>query len=86
MRPADYLCDTCNEIFEYWKEDLDSFPKHVKCPKCGKEENTRRLFSVPMTDVAQGLMGNASTGYSKNIANHSSKFGSYKGKRVDVKS
>jgi hypothetical protein len=35
-----------------------------------------------MTDVGQGLCGNASNGYSKNIAYHGSKFGFYKGSQV----
>jgi uncharacterized C2H2 Zn-finger protein len=38
---ADYLCKTCNELFEYEKEYGVDFPQDPPCPKCGAQ-NTRR--------------------------------------------
>lgn len=82
MRFSDYACDSCNIVFEYGKKnDLESFPKKVKCPECGAENKTRRIFSTIMTDIAEGLYGNAKSGYSKGFAYHPSPY-SAKGTKV----
>ena len=83
---ADYKCKKCSKIIEYRKPYGEDFPENTinldsECKESSDCEFTRQ-FSVPVIDVALGLTGNASTGYSgENIYKQSpyspSKFNDY---------
>jgi len=65
MINADYICEDCNEITDYWKKYGKNFPKRVECSHCGSQ-NTRRIFSIGHISVPAGNCGNAKNGYSSN--------------------
>lgn len=73
----------CKEVFDFDKGSiLNDTPKDVECPKCGSKK-TRRIYGIAATDVAEGLCGNASSGYSNNFADHHSGLsGRVRGTRV----
>lgn len=83
MPYSDYRCQECNEITEFYKSSVEeSFPVTIKCSKCGKI--AKRIYSGKLvTDVCEGILGNASTGYRKGITYHPGKIvGRMKGKRI----
>jgi putative FmdB family regulatory protein len=77
---SDFKCKDCGKVFEIARGYNENFPEHPVCPTCNSI-NTIRKYSIGAVDVAEGRYGNASTGYSKGIVYHPSKFGKFKGKR-----
>ena len=41
----DYVCNTCNSVFEYFKHYGEDFPKSPECPQC-KGADTKRKFGM----------------------------------------
>lgn len=82
MKPSDFRCNTCKEIFEIWvKNNLENFPKNPKCEFCDSED-TYRLYTNIVTNMAEGKLGNTKNNFENNIVYHPSVFGKYKGKRI----
>jgi len=79
---SDFLCEDCKSVWEVYKHSMiEDFPTNVKCPSCGKF-NTHRIYSVPLMDVCSGNVGNAKTGYGKQMSYHKSKYTEGKGTKV----
>jgi putative FmdB family regulatory protein len=80
MPNYDFICCDCNKIFEVFKKNpFNEF--ELVCPDCGSLK-AKRVYSIPMTDVAIGQYGNNSNGYAKEPTYFPSKFGKFKGTRV----
>lgn len=84
MRFSDYRCTKCDEVFEYTKlKDLEDFPQHLKCPVCGSK--SIRIYSNMTFAVAEGMCGNAGTGYGKSVTYHTNSLvANPKGTKVKV--
>jgi len=83
MPISDYKCSNCQKIFEYYKASfIEDFPKIVECPEC--KCSASRLYTGNLVfDIAEGLCGNARSGYSKGITYHpGSLVGKMRGKRI----
>ena len=39
----DYVCLSCNKVFEYKKFYGEDFPENPKCPLCGKTKTKRKM-------------------------------------------
>jgi len=71
---ADYQCNKCSKVVEYIKPYGKDFPEQISKSDLGSDSelecsesncSLKRLYNyVPVIDVALGLTGNASTGYS----------------------
>lgn len=74
---ADYQCKQCSKVIEYTKPYGQDFQEEMQMDsECDKSKCTfKRLYNyVPIIDVAIGLTGNASTGYSGENVYKSSSF------------
>lgn len=80
---VDMKCEKCGTIFEYDKGSiLNSTPDKIKCPECKSSKHTHKVFDILATSTAEGLCGNAKTGYSKGITYHCSTLTSGKGTKI----
>lgn len=75
---ADYQCKSCSKIVEYVKPYGENFPEEIDSLDSSCEQKNcrfKRLFNyVPVIDVAVGLTGNASNGYTDENVYKSSSF------------
>lgn len=83
MIEATFKCLICGHCTDTYKRTVEEdFPSSVKCCQCGSLE-TYRLWSMPLTSVAEGELGNARTNYEKSMIYHpSSLTGHIKGKTI----
>lgn len=68
MQTSNYECEDCKANWEFKKESIkENFPEHPECPNC-KSIKTKRDYSksFPQTNVTEGKLGNARTGYKTN--------------------
>ncbi len=72
MISTNFKCCKCNHTTETFKATIEEdFPSSVKCELCGSLE-TYRLWSMPLTSIAEGELGNAKNGYEKSMVYHPS--------------
>jgi hypothetical protein len=83
MIEATFKCTICGHLTSVYKNTVEEdFPSSVKCEICGSTQ-TYRLWSMPLTSVAEGITGNAKNNYSKNLEYHPSSItGFLKGKTI----
>ena len=67
---VDYRCEDCKKVTEYDKGTaMNDAPEHIICSHCGSEK-TYRVFGFQAFDIAEGMYGNAKSGYSKGFTYH----------------
>ena len=56
MRPYDFICESCDEIFEIQTSirDYDKYNKQI-CPKCKSTKNVRRHYTAPGIKFGAGF-------------------------------
>jgi hypothetical protein len=82
MITDNFKCEDCQIIFIVSKMTTEeNFPEENKCPGC-ESINTYRVWQMPMSDIGEGKLGNASTKYQTGHTYHPSKYGSFKGKTI----
>jgi len=78
---ANFKCTECDGIYPVGKESIvDDFPD-TPCMYC-KSKKTYRMWNLGDISIAEGNMGNASTGYNKSVTYHPSKYGHMKGTTI----
>lgn len=63
---SDYKCTKCNEVKLVGKEYSFELNKYLDYPStyiCSCSGVMKRVYSVPVVSVAEGMHGNASNGY-----------------------
>lgn len=80
MRQLQFKCLDCGTVFDYWRKDFEDAPLNPECTNC-KQTNTLRKYSMGSFDIAEGSVGNSSSGYGDSITYHCSKFGRFKSKK-----
>jgi rubredoxin len=81
MIATNFRCSECGHVYEVFKQNvLDDFPNQ-SCPMCLSKE-TYRVWGIGDISICEGNVGNASTGYSKSMTYHPSKYGHVKGKTI----
>jgi hypothetical protein len=82
MIVTNFKC-SCGHITEAYKKTIEEdFPSSIKCENCGSLE-TYRMWSMPITSVAEGSLGNAKNNYEKSMVYHpASVTGHVKGKTI----
>jgi rubredoxin len=83
MITANYKCNICSFIFEVTKNGVEEdFPSSIKCPIC-LNLDTYRVWSMPLTSVAEGELGNSKNNYEKSMIYHPASLTGYvKGKTI----
>lgn len=83
MIEASFKCCICGNYTDVYKKTIEEdFPSSVKCCQCGSLE-TYRVWSMPLTSVAEGELGNSKNNYEKNMVYHPASLTGYvKGKTI----
>jgi len=75
MFRADYQCQECGRVHEYWKKpDEENFPKEIDCvypekitklnPRCSGKM-IRLWNSAPTISIGEGMAGNSDNNFTK---------------------
>jgi hypothetical protein len=83
MITVNFKCCICNNITEVTKSTIEEdFPSSIKCCICGSLE-TYRIWSMPLTSIAEGELGNSKNNYEHSMIYHpASLTGHVKGKTI----
>lgn len=73
---ADYECVHCGKIHDYKKPYGENFPEQLEMKCCIDETicRYRRVFTKPVIDIPEGMLGNAKNGYTSGLTHHRSVF------------
>jgi hypothetical protein len=79
-----YICEKCNNKYLYRKPYGEDFPEflEIACESCGNTCKHKRQWHKEyfITEVQNGLLGNASNGYTNQITDHGSAYAPKKSK------
>lgn len=76
MYSKDRKCNKCEHVWEVYKARVNDAWPEEPCPNCGENDSYIKM-GCRDSDVGIGSQGNASTGYSKGIGYHPSKYGRF---------